>query len=52
MFDGKKEIARLDHPFRGDGGDFQCLLVNGVDYSEPELTSLVGGGGYNATPVR
>ena len=51
MFDGKKEIARLVHAFRGDGGDFECLFVNSVDYSEAELARLVGGGGYHAAPI-
>ncbi len=52
MFDGKKEIARLVHAFRGDGGDFECLFVNSVDYSEPEAARLVGRRRDHAAPIR
>ncbi len=52
MFYGKKEIARLVHAFRGDGGDFECLFVNSVDYSEAVLARLVGGSGDDTAPVR
>src|SRR6266568_5413817 len=51
MFDGKKEIARLVHAFRGDGGDFECLFVNSVDYSEPKGARFVRARRYHASAL-